>query len=589
MKVIPPVSITDAGTFSRASVATYYNADGILCTAAIDEPRLNYNPADLNVAPELLIEDAATNLFTYSEQFDNAIWIKNAASIVANAAVAPNLETVADKLVESTGTGLHRLMRTVVINVEQTVYSGLFVKAAGRYAFILFLFDQATTKYIQAIVDLNAGTITVGHNGGSGEVGSLLVLPDGWFFVDFRGIPGIGAASDWQLRLSNDNGLTQSYTGDGVSGIYIFGASISETETSYIKTEAATVTRAADISTRQLVSNVPEVAPAAWSGATTYAVDNLSSVAGAAGLITVYRSIQGANLNNAPASSPLHWVELGETYQEYSGAATYALTDRVIDASGHLAYESLAAGNAGNALTDVAKWLELGPTNKMAMFDTLRNTVTAGPTPLVVALTPGSRIDAIAAIGLEATSIQVVMRDAGEIVYAATEDLNLRYVENWYDYCFETFSTRPSFAAFDLPPFAGATTVVVIENSNGPVECGALVIGLQEDIGRVKYSAESDVLNFSTVTRDFDGGTSAIVQRRNVPRTLQEIWLDKSKVNRVRALRDSLSATPAVWAGLDDAGDDYFEALLILGFYKRFSINLAYPAHAVISLELEEI
>lgn len=332
-----------------------------------------------------------------------------------------------------------------------------------------------------------------------------------------------------------------------------------------------------------------EVAPAAWSGATTYASGNTCSVAGAAGLRTCYKSLQNGNLNNAPGSSPAWWQNLGDTYQSYSGAATYALADRVIDPAAHLIYESLTAGNLGNALADVTKWLVIGPTNKWAMFDTLRNTATIAASPLVVALTPGQRIDSIAALAMNATSISIDMTNNGTPVYSKTIDLNTRHVGDWYDYFFNPFSTLPSFVSFDLPPYTPAVVTVTITNSAGLVECGALVIGSQEDIGQVQYSAESDVLNFSTVSRDFAGGTSAMIQRRNVPRTIQEIIADKNKVDRIRALRDSLGARPAVWSGLNDASSDYFESLLILGFYKRFSINLAYPDHAIISLELEEI
>ncbi|MES1979543.1 MAG: hypothetical protein V4451_15990 [Pseudomonadota bacterium] len=340
---------------------------------------------------------------------------------------------------------------------------------------------------------------------------------------------------------------------------------------------------------RMTSSTVPEVAPAAYNAGTAYALNDTVSVSGSAGLQTVYKSLQSANTGHTPASSPLWWVSIGETYQSYSGASTYALGDMVINATTHLVYESLAASNTGNALTDTTKWLEVGPTNRWAMFDTLRNTATSVPSTLTIVLTPGERTDSIALLGLVADSVSISITSGGSPVYSYSASLVKRYVGDWYDYFFKTFARQPSFAKFDLPPYTDAVITVTLSVTTGNVSCGACVVGVAQYIGEVQYEAESDVLNFSSVTRDFAGGISSIVQRRNVPKTLQNILVEKSRVNAIRDLRDALAATPAVWAGLDDSTNDYFEAVLILGFYKRFSINLRDPVQASISLELEEI
>lgn len=335
-------------------------------------------------------------------------------------------------------------------------------------------------------------------------------------------------------------------------------------------------------------SSAVETAPAAYAAGTTYALDATASMAGAAGLVTVYRSLQASNTGHAPASSPTWWVNIGTTYQVYSSGTTYALGDNVIDNVAHLVYQSLVPSNLGNALSDATKWYLVGPTNTWAMFDTLRNTATVTPGTLTVSIAPGERIDSLALLGLAATSATVTMTSGGTTVYTATRNLNLRYVSNWYDYFFAAFQTRQSLVLFDLPPYANGNVTVTLENTSGNVECGACVLGMAQDIGSVEYEAESDVLNFSTVNRASDGAAT-MVPSRNVPKTISSIWLDKQYVNQVRALRDALNGTTAVWAGLDDDGHQYFESLLILGFYRRFTINLKYLNNAMISLELEEV
>lgn len=48
MKFIRPGAVQDLGSsLTRASTATYFNSAGLLVTAAINEPRITYNPATL--------------------------------------------------------------------------------------------------------------------------------------------------------------------------------------------------------------------------------------------------------------------------------------------------------------------------------------------------------------------------------------------------------------------------------------------------------------------------------------------------------------------------------------------------------------
>lgn len=290
-------------------------------------------------------------------------------------------------------------------------------------------------------------------------------------------------------------------------------------------------------------------------------------------------------------SSTIAEPDTGET--AWSGASVaYVVGDRRIRTTTHRVYECrIAHTSAASPLPEnnATQWSDVGPTNKWAMFDTFRSTSTVKPSVITVVLTPGVRIDSVALLGLVADTVTVSMTSGGNPVYSYTEDLNYRDVNDWYDYFFRPFSRKSSVVLFDLPPYTDGIVTITLGITTGNVECGAAIVGSYEYIGNVRYEAESDVLNFSTVTRDFDGGTNTLVQRSNVPKTIQSIVIEKSRVNRVRALRDNYPATPLVWAGLDDTGDGYFEALLILGIYRRFSINLRHPEHAVIGLELEEV
>jgi hypothetical protein len=141
---------------------------------------------------------------------------------------------------------------------------------------------------------------------------------------------------------------------------------------------------------------------------------------------------------------------------------------------------------------------------------------------------------------------------------------------------------------FDLPPYVAGVVTVTFTRAAGDVTVGGLILGTSVYVGDTQYNAESDALNFSTVERD-EFGNSQLIPRRTVPKTNQTLFCTKERVNRIIKVREEQNAVPALWSGLDDDTDGYFESLLILGYYRRFTVSLDHPDVAVISLELEEV
>ena len=275
-------------------------------------------------------------------------------------------------------------------------------------------------------------------------------------------------------------------------------------------------------------------------------------------------------------------------------ATSYTVGQQVIRATTHMIYENILAGvNATLPETDAAlatptRWVRKGATNRYAMLDTIRNTKTTTASPLTVVLTPGVRIDAIGLVGIVADSVTISMTSGGPTVYTVTRNLSTREILNWYDYFFDPFTTAPSVAYFNLPPYTNGIVTITLTGT-GSVSLGAVVIGSQTYVGSMQYNAESEELNFSRIDRLFDG-TASLLQRRSIPTVNGTIFSEKNNTNRIRALRTKLNAVPAFWSGLDDLNTDaYFEALLIVGIYKKFKINIDSPSHTIVDLLIEEI
>jgi hypothetical protein len=72
-------SLKDIFTFTRSTTATYWNSSGELTTAAVDEPRIDYDPVTL-ACRGLLIEETRTNLVLNSANFvTQNVTVTNAA------------------------------------------------------------------------------------------------------------------------------------------------------------------------------------------------------------------------------------------------------------------------------------------------------------------------------------------------------------------------------------------------------------------------------------------------------------------------------------------------------------------------------
>lgn len=330
-------------------------------------------------------------------------------------------------------------------------------------------------------------------------------------------------------------------------------------------------------------------APSDYNAGTTYSKGQMATDASS---LLVYMSVQDSNTGNTPAISPSYWLQISYKEVAYNNGTTYALSTGAAPVYvyyNHRVYESIQASNTGhNPYSSPDWWEDIGPSLKYAMFDTLRNTASYAASPMTVVVTPGQRVDTLAALGVNAATVRVSMTSAGSTVYDQTVDLTTREAFNWYDWFFKGFSQSYQNLFQNLPPYTNGVITVVFTRSGGYVSCGALCMGQQNDLGITQKSPVRDVLNFSTIEKD-EFGNSVLIQRRSVPKTIQKVWTDSGRVTDLTALAASLNAVPAVWAGLTDNTADYFPSLLILGIYKQFSINLMSTPKAELTLELEEV
>ncbi|WP_395452858.1 hypothetical protein ACHMW5_02370 [Azospirillum melinis] len=95
-------------SFTRASTATYFDANGVMQTVAINAPRFDFDPATLQPRG-LLLEGQATNFLVRSREFGAGNWFTfGTVSVAGDAALAPDGTMTADRLTIASGSGIYQ-------------------------------------------------------------------------------------------------------------------------------------------------------------------------------------------------------------------------------------------------------------------------------------------------------------------------------------------------------------------------------------------------------------------------------------------------------------------------------------------------
>ena len=224
----------------------------VLQTAAINAPRIDYDPVT-RLPNGFLVEEARTNLLTYS-QF-SAGWSNNNSTNTINTIIAPDGTQTGAQLVENTSNTKHFANQIVSSGGTATgdYTCTVYAKYAGRYLCISL--SNGVTGSTVAYIDLTTGIITQAAtlfgSGWSNLSASVIAVGNGWYRCSITSTKTATGTAQAIIYSSNAStgGEGVTYTGNGYSGIYIWGAQVEAGSfaTSYIPTVASQVTRSADV------------------------------------------------------------------------------------------------------------------------------------------------------------------------------------------------------------------------------------------------------------------------------------------------------------------------------------------------------
>jgi hypothetical protein len=350
------IFIFGAQLSDSASVDPYvYQPVAAPTSTAYYGPRFDYDPVTL--APKgLLIEEQRTNLLLQSENLGTT-WTTAAASIAPNSIVSPSGELAAEKLTPDTASTTHFVGQTVTTTAVAHTYSA-YLKAGGYSWAILYASGANQGAYFD-LVNGVVGSSFVGAPTSS----SITPVGNGWYRCS---ITFTATTSTIARVYANPANATSTFAGDGVSGIYIWGAQLEAGAfaTSYIPTGASQVTRAAD-NASMIGNNF-----ARWYNQTEGTLfTEAIAVSGGQQAILVLDSANSIQIYQSSTTQAGGFVRLSAAFQA-SMLANAAQNTNAKLAIGYKTNDCAFVGNGGTPVTDTSVSLPIPTTLRIGAGST---------------------------------------------------------------------------------------------------------------------------------------------------------------------------------------------------------------------------
>ena len=165
---------------------------------------------------------ASRNLLTFTQEFDNAAWVKANATVSANVTTAPDGTQTADKVNETATTAEFILTRTPTLAPSTTYTFSCYMKAAERSFGVLNIYTGTASCWTW--FNLSTGVVSTL---GSGATATITAVGDGWYRCTLTIATAASGTPNVAIFPAATNGVT-FYAGTAGSGIFIWGAQLEQ-------------------------------------------------------------------------------------------------------------------------------------------------------------------------------------------------------------------------------------------------------------------------------------------------------------------------------------------------------------------------
>lgn len=189
-------------------------------------------------------ETQSLNLLSYPEEFDNAYWVKSSSVISPDIIIAPDETLTADKWIEGTENNYHQMYAFTALTTGVQYTASVYAKAAERIEIIMGVGTTVLGAGQQSYGRFNLQTgVASTYTGSTGSPSAIMIpIGNGWYHCSMTytsAVTAVGLGHQLDILNSSGNNL---YTGNGTSGVYIWGAQLEKSSiaTEYIPVSAKT-------------------------------------------------------------------------------------------------------------------------------------------------------------------------------------------------------------------------------------------------------------------------------------------------------------------------------------------------------------
>ena len=239
--VLPSSGVGDFD-FTRSGGATRINSQGLIETVGNGVSRLNYPLIDGNVVgcPSHLLENSATNLITYSEDFTQ--WsFKTGIGVLSNEIISVDGALNGSKI-ETTANGSRYVGNNYTLSTGDNTFSVFAKKGVNNWVYLNVIKDG--TNNWNYTFDLQNGLIGQSNSSAYSTTAKIEDYGNGWYRCSISA--NVTTAGVFTARIYCADSATDVSTIVG-SNVYIYGAQLEVGyPTSYIPTSGSAVTRSAE-------------------------------------------------------------------------------------------------------------------------------------------------------------------------------------------------------------------------------------------------------------------------------------------------------------------------------------------------------